>query len=136
MPGTYPAFFMDTVEKLINRLPEEQCEFILHVREILLSAHPEVTEKLHFSTAFITLRGWLAYFNPLDSGGLEINFCKGYLLDGEHPELIVPGRKYVRGLVYNTPADFDEATFRTILSKIVALHLQKKKPKAKATKAV
>jgi hypothetical protein len=127
---------MDTVEKLINRLPQEQCEFLLYVRDIVLSVHPEMTEKLSFSTAFFSCRGWVAYFNALDSGGFEINFCKGHLLTNKHNKLIARNRKVVRGLVFPTPADFDEQLFRETLEEAVALNLQKKKPGPRQAKLI
>jgi hypothetical protein len=125
---------MDTVEKLIHRLPEEQSEFLLHVRDLILSSHPEMTEKLTFSTTFFSCRGWLAYFNPLDSGGLEIGFCKGNRLSDPHHKLLARDRKVVRSLVFDTPADFDENLFCETLQEALTLNLQKKYRKAKEEK--
>ena len=127
---------MDTVEKFINRLPEAQSEFLQHVRELILSAHPDMTEKLSFSTAFFSCHGWVGYFNALETGGLEINFCKGHLLSDKHQKLIARNRKVVRGLAFNTPADFDEQLFCETLNEAVALNLQKKKPKSKPLKLI
>ena len=125
---------MDTIEKLINRLPEKQCEFVSQVRSIILSAHPEMTEKLTFSTPFFSCRQWLCYFNILDNGGLEVGFCKGHLLTDSYSLLIARNRKVVRSIVYESLELFDEKIFREYLEQAITLNLKKMKIKTKANK--
>ena len=120
-------------QKFINRLPDGQFEFLSRLRALFLAAHPEMTEKLHFSTPFYSLHGWLAYWSLYENGSLEVNFLKGYLMEDKQGKLVARKRKVVRGLMYETPADFDEDYFKEILAQAVALNPPKKKSKKKFT---
>jgi len=118
---------MDTVEKLIYRLPDGQFEFVAYVRDLVLAAHPDVTEKIHFNTPFFSCNGWLCYFNLMMKNGLlEVGFAKGHLLSNSHQKLIARNRKVVRTLEYLNQEDFDEAIFLETLQEAIALNLQKK----------
>lgn len=116
-----------TVEKYLYLLPDEQSEWLFRIRDILLSAHPEMTEKITFGSPFFSCRSWLCYFNPLKDGGLEIGFCKGHALQERFPELVARGRKAVSSLYFESPAQFDESLFRRVLAEAIMLNLQKKK---------
>lgn len=118
---------MDTVEKLVNRLPEEQSELACRIRDLVMAAHPEVTEQLHFSTPFFSCRGWLCYFDIPHGPGFEVGFPKGHLLDDPHGLLIARNRKLVRSLSYPGMESFKEDIFLEYLQQALALNLQKKK---------
>jgi hypothetical protein len=119
---------MDTVEKVIYRLPDGQFEFVAHMRELVLAAHPDVTEKIHFNTPFFSCHGWLCYFDLfLKDHILGVGFPKGHLLSNEHEKLIARNRKVVRSLEYRTSDEFDEVIFLSTLREAIGLNLSKTK---------
>ncbi|HRO42340.1 MAG TPA: DUF1801 domain-containing protein [Flavipsychrobacter sp.] len=119
---------MDTVEKVIYRLPDKQFKFVAHIRELILTAHPEITEKISFNTPFFYCNSWLCYLDLMKQNTLlEIAFINGHQLSDKHKKLVARNRKMVRSLVYETVADFDENIFRETLEEAITINLSKKK---------
>jgi hypothetical protein len=133
LPGISLAFFMDTVEKRIYRLPEGQFELAVRVRELILSAHPAVTEKLHFSTPFFSCKGWLCFLNIVEGRpGVEVSFAKGNLLSDKHGQLVARNRKVARSLIYADESEFDEPVFLETLLEAIQINLMHQSSKKKS----
>lgn len=72
---------MNAVEQRLWDLPEPQRQVALILRDCLLAAAPDVTEKINWNVPFFYHHGWFAYLNPLQKGGIDVAFIRGTQLD-------------------------------------------------------
>jgi hypothetical protein len=85
------------VEDYIVDLPLWMQNRLFIVRELIIHAHPNITESVKYNLPFYTLNGLLFYFTLYKKKQFVIGFCNGANLPDEH-QLFVPNasQKYIR----------------------------------------
>jgi len=85
-------------EIFLSRLSENQ----LTIYEFLHSSFmdfPGVSTKIRYKIPFYDYHSWLAYINPVKSGGLELCFVRGKELSSHGTMLHSRDRKQIAGLI-------------------------------------
>jgi hypothetical protein len=100
-----------TVERYIASLDSQRRKLAQPLREIILSASPNISESLKFKIPFYNYFGLLCYINPVKSG-IALGFCNGAMLKSER---LSGAGKQVRHLIFKLGEEPDEHALKLIL---------------------
>lgn len=114
---------MSTVEELIREQPEPQRSLLWRLRGMLISAAPEVRERIRYHIPFFDCPRWFCYLNPLKKGGVELCFLRGFELSNAQALLEARDRQSVKGVTIQDLADFaeKEESLREIIQEALLL---------------
>lgn len=121
------------VDDFIEAMPAERRRLMQFVRRLLLSAAPEMREKISYGIPFFSRFTWMTYLNPTEQG-LDVGFTRGHLLSDTHARLEVRDRKIVRSvmLAWDESPTSVEAVLMPIVQEALLVdewqHEKKKKP--------
>lgn len=119
---------MDTVEKYIYRLPDNEMLIAARFRDWLLRYNKQITERIRYGVPFFDYFGWMCYLNPMKQGGIDLCFIDGSLMIRNAHLLTDRSRKTVRSRILLTPYDVDVATLRPLLDEAMELRRHKQRP--------
>ena len=93
----------NSVDEMLDYIPEDQREITLLLRELVFEAIPDVREKLSYNVPFFSLHRRICHIWPgaipwgkLTLEGVQFGFSQGHLINDEFDYLETQGRKYVR----------------------------------------
>ncbi len=118
---------MSPVEIYILEQPSELRPILKKLRYLILSAAPQITEKLVYNIPFFYGKKRIFYLNPLKDG-VDLGFCDGYLIS-DNPVLERKSRSQVRTIFYCHPAEIDEEVLLPLIHE--AIIIDQNKPKRK-----
>lgn len=118
---------MDTVEKYLHRLPDNELELAVTLRDWLLRLDANISERLRYGIPFFDYHGWMCYINPLKDGGIDFCFLDGMLIERHGHLLDARGRKTVKSLVLKSPDDLNFDVLHPLMQEAMQLRLRKKK---------
>jgi len=105
-------------------LTDNQRETAAYLRDLVLSAHPGITERLNWGVACFHLNRWIIYLNPLRSGAMDLCFMQGFQLTDEAGLLQERGRKTVRSVVVEAPGSVPEEALLALVFEAVDVGLR------------
>ena len=109
-----------TYEEFFETLSPVQQKIAALLRDLLLTAAPDMREKISYGLLPFYFRySRIFYIGPdiLDKEAIELGFCEGYQMKDKHRLLVARGRKQVAGIVFKTVEDvyaIEEALLETI----------------------
>jgi len=106
---------MSPVEAYYQKLDPERRQLAYILRDIVLAASPQVTEKLAWGLPFFYAHSYLCYLNPDKKGGLYLGFTRGNQLSNQQGILEMKGRKQIASISYRSVEDIDVAPLEEIL---------------------
>lgn len=111
-----------TVEELLDFLPKEEREIVIVLRRLILSSLPQVKEKLSYQVPYYSGKSRICFIWPGSVAwgnstfqGVQLGFCKGYLLDDEDRYLDRGNRKQVYTKTFRALKDMDTDLLRSYL---------------------
>ena len=110
---------MSPVEVFILDLPAELRPVFRQLRNIILSASPQIEEKLVYNIPFFYGKKRIFYLNPLKNG-VDLGFCDGYLIS-ENLVLETKNRTHVRTIFYSNTAEIDEEILRPLIYEAIII---------------
>ena len=118
---------MSPVEVFILDLPAELRPVFRQLRNIILSASPQIEEKLVYNIPFFYGKKRIFYLNPLKNG-VDLGFCDGYLLS-DNPVLEQKSRTQVKTIFYRHHSEIDEEILIPLIHEAIIIDLNKPKRK-------
>ena len=118
---------MSPVELFIIEQPPELRPILKKLRYLILSASPQIEEKLVYNIPFFYGKRRIFYLNPLKDG-VDLGFCDGYLIS-ENPLLKIKARTQVRTIFYENLSDIDEEILLPLIHEAVIIDQNKLKRK-------
>lgn len=85
-------------ESFLSRLSDNQLKIFEYFHSRFLD-FPGVSTKIRYKIPFYDYHSWLAYLNPLKSGGMELCFVHGKELSSHGVLLQSRDRKQIAGLI-------------------------------------
>lgn len=98
---------MPTVEAYIAALSSEQAAVAEHLRRIILSSDPRITERISYKVPFYRCDGLLCYISTR-RGRVYVGLCPGVHLSDAYGLLEAEGRKEVRSVTLSSLRDLAE----------------------------
>ena len=95
---------------------------LAHIRKVIMLSHPNIREQISWSVPFFYCFDYLCYMNvSKKTKGVEVCFAKGCQLNNESGLLEAKNRKLIKGITFNSLADYEEkeGTFLEILQEAV-----------------
>ena len=105
-------------------LPDSQRATAEYLRDLILRAHPGISERLNWGVACFHLNRWMIYLNPLKSGAMDLCFFQGLLLTDEDGLLDSRGRKTIKSVVVAAPGAIREEALLALIYEAVEVNLQ------------
>ena len=82
---------------------------LVHLRKIIMLAHPNIREQISWNTPFFYCFDHLCYFSIIKkTKGVEVCFVKGFHLSNESGLLDAKDRKLVKGITFTSLTDYEE----------------------------
>jgi uncharacterized protein YdhG (YjbR/CyaY superfamily) len=82
---------------------------LAHLRKVIMLAHPNIREQISWSLPFFYCFDYLCYMSvSKKTKGLEVCFVKGFHLNNESGLLDAKDRKLIKGITFNSLADYEE----------------------------
>jgi hypothetical protein len=98
------------------------------IRELILDAHPMVTEKFTYGVPFYYLHGMLFYFSRQKKGTRYIvGFCNGFMLQDPFGMLKAEEKQTLIKQYYLNPKNVDFEQLKTYIYLAIEYKLNKKK---------
>ncbi len=95
----------------------------------LVSSYPGVHVKMRYKIPFYYRYSWIAYINPLKTGGVEFAFLEGKNLSAANSGLRMKNRKLVAGIDIVEARDIDEDFILETFNEALLLDELKHPPK-------
>lgn len=111
---------MNPVEEFIDQQTGAQREIMIYLHELLLSI-PDIHCRLRYRIPFYDFKKWICYLNPLKSGGVELVFLQGKVIEDPSGLLQDRGRKMVRGAIFKQLNELPEEQILDWLAQAIAL---------------
>lgn len=121
---------MHPVEAFILRQTPEHRQMLLVMRDMILSASPDIIEKFSFKVPFYHAKGMLCYLSVLKKEeAIEWCFCYGASLDDPGGLLRAKNRKLIWGVTIQSLQDLEEKAeaLDAILHSAIAVNANRKK---------
>ncbi len=102
---------MNPVDEFFEKLPPEERETALLLRETVRQALPEAREKLAYGVAYYSLRRRVCYIWPASvprgghGAGVALGFCRGSSFQHHRELLRFEGRRLVGVLLFHRPEE-------------------------------
>jgi hypothetical protein len=117
------------VEEFLDYLPDEEREMTELLRKIVLSCHPEITEKLSYNVPYYKLHKQLCFIWPSailwgktkTYEGVRLGFTSGHLLTDEAGYLDQGNRKFVCYKDFHSLKDINAELLRAYLFEAIAI---------------
>ena len=95
-----------------------------YLRDLILGAHPGITEKLRYGSPFFDLSNWFIYISAPPGGAVDLCFLQGPQLTDPTGLLEARGRKEVRSVAVHAPGTPSEEALMTLIFEAVDVNLQ------------
>ena len=110
------------VEEFLDYLPEKERAVVDYLREIIFECIPECEEKLSYNVPYYYRHARICFLWPasvpwgnVKMDGVQLGFCKGYLLQDDINYLEKGSRKQVFSKTFFTIEDIDVDLLRSYL---------------------
>jgi hypothetical protein len=107
------------VEIYILEQPPELQPILKKLRYLILSASPQLEEKMVYKIPFFYCRKRILYLNPL-KGGVDLGFCDGFMM-GENQLLENKNRTQVRTIRFSKIADIDDESIIPLIHEAILI---------------
>lgn len=111
-----------TVDELLDFLPIEEKEIVIVLRRLILSSLPHVKEKLSYQVPFYYGKSRICFIWPgsvpwgsSTFQGVQLGFCRGYLLKDEDRSLDRGNRKQVSTKTFQALKDINSDLLKSYL---------------------
>lgn len=127
---------MKTYDDFYFNLTENEKRVVSLLRNIVLSTAPDFEEKISYGVPYYFRRTRVCFIWPasVKSGppsGVQLGFCKGYLLSNEQRLLESGGRKEVYTLTFHAVKEIQPALIKEIVHEAIILDEETAKVKRK-----
>jgi hypothetical protein len=109
-------------------LSDHQRAIAERLRELILSAHPGISEKLNWGVPCFRLNKWFIYLNGLKGDAIDLCFMQGFQLTDEAGLLEGRGRKMVRSIKISSLAGIQTDVLLTLIFEAIDLDLTRLAP--------
>ncbi len=99
-----------SIEYYIAKQATEVTQLMYFIREVILDAHPALTESMKYGVPFYSLKRNICYLTHNKKDGVYIGFIQGRKLSNEQGLLISDGRKQVKILQFESLKDAQQKT--------------------------
>jgi hypothetical protein len=124
------------MDEFLDFIPEEEKRIVLFLRQLIFDCIPACTEKLAYNVPFYYLHSRICFIWPPsvpwgNAGikGVQLGFCKGFLLSDEVNYLEKGDRKQVWWKSFTTVNEIDPDLIRSFLFEAVEIDKAGKKAK-------
>ncbi len=117
-----------TVEEFLDYLPERERAIVDILREIIMDCMPDCTERLSYNVPYYYRHSRVCFIWPasvpwgkVKLDGVQLGFCKGFLLNDEINFLEKGNRKEVYVKTYFHPNDIDVDLLKAYLFEAIVV---------------
>lgn len=117
-----------TVEEFLDYLPERERAIVDILREIIMDCMPDCTERLSYNVPYYYRHSRVCFIWPasvpwgkVKLDGVQLGFCKGFLLNDEINFLEKGNRKEVYVKTYFHPNDIDADVLKAYLFEAIVV---------------
>ena len=110
---------MSPVEIYILEQPLELRPILKKLRFLIVSAAPQITEKLVYSIPFFYGKKRIFYLNPLKDA-VDLGFCDGFLM-GENQLLEKKNRTQIRTIRFTKIADINDESIIPLIHEAILI---------------
>lgn len=97
------------------------------LRHLILSASPQIEEKLVYNIPFFYGRKRIFYLNPVKNG-IDLGFCNGYIME-KNPLLETKNRSQIRTAFFNNLSEITEEILLPLIHEAIIIDQNKLKRK-------
>lgn len=117
-----------TIEEFLDYLPERERAIVDILREIIMDCMPDCTERLSYNVPYYYRHSRVCFIWPasvpwgkVKLDGVQLGFCKGFLLNDEINFLEKGNRKEVYVKTYFHPNDIDADVLKAYLFEAIVV---------------
>lgn len=111
-----------SVEEFLDYLPDREREIVDYLRELIIECIPECKEKLSYNVPYYSKHSRICFIWPasvpwgnVKMNGVQLGFCKGYLLPDDFNYLEKGNRKQVYSKTFFDIKEIDVDLLRAYL---------------------
>lgn len=117
-----------TIEEFLDYLPERERAIVDILREIIMDCMPDCTERLSYNVPYYYRHSRVCFiwsasvpWGKVKLDGVQLGFCKGFLLNDEINFLEKGNRKEVYVKTYFHPNDIDADVLKAYLFEAIVV---------------
>lgn len=116
-----------TVDDCLEFIPEHELKIVEVLRKIIFNTIPEATEKLAYNVPFYYRNSRICFIWPGSvpwggtKEGVQLGFCKGFLLQDESGFLKGQDLKEVRSITFHSVSEIDAELLMSFLFEAVEI---------------
>ena len=123
-----------TVDEFLDYLPENEKRIVDYLREIIIECIPDCDEKLSYNVPYYSKYSRICFIWPasvpwgkVKMNGVQLGFCKGYLLNDDINYLEKGNRKQVFSKTFFDIKEIDLDLLRAYLFDAIEVDMQFRK---------
>ena len=125
-----------TLAEFYDSRPDAQRATAEYLRDLVLSAHPGIKEKIRFGSPFFDLTNWFIYISAPPRGPVELCFMQGYLMADAVGLLEARDRQMVRSVAVSAPGAPSEEALLALIFEAVDVNLRERTSVSKTLQKV